>query len=234
MGAVFMPMHWTGILTTSSRVGAVVNPAVDPISGQPENKHTPVSVSRFNAAWHGYLLSDKPLTLPKCDYAVAIRLENGWRYELAHHQKPNDWIDWASVWLNEPQGERLEYQDITRSVQRYAWLVDGKLSALAFFGAEASLPPRSWLMSLLAHPLDALSRRALLSGKPADPNADVGRIICACFGVGEKTICRSIDNQNLKNVTEIGKCLKAGTNCGSCLPELQKILSSRVAQVTPA
>jgi assimilatory nitrate reductase catalytic subunit len=89
-------------------------------------------------------------------------------------------------------------------------------------------------MSLLAQPLDALSRRALLSGKPADPNADVGRIICACFGVGEKTICRNIDSQNLKNVTEIGKCLKAGTNCGSCLPELQKILSSRVAQVTPA
>lgn len=234
LGAVFMPMHWTGVLTTSSRVGAVVNPAVDPISGQPENKHTPVSVSRFNAAWHGYLLSDKRLTLPKCDYSVAIRLENGWRYELAHHQKPNDWIDWVSVWLNEPQGERLEYQDITHNLQRYAWLVDGKLSALAFFGAEASLPPRSWLMSLLTQPLDALSRRALLSGKPADPNADVGRIICACFGVGEKTICRSIDSQNLKNVTEIGKCLKAGTNCGSCLPELQKILSSRVAQVTPA
>ncbi len=234
MGAVFMPMHWTGVLTTSSRVGAVVNPAVDPISGQPENKHTPVHVSRFDAAWHGYLLSDKPLTLPKCDYAVAIRLENGWRYELAHHQKPNDWIDWASVWLNEPQGERLEYQDMTQGVQRYAWLVDGKLTALAFFGTEAILPPRSWLMSLLTQPLNALSRRALLSGKPADPNADVGRIICACFGVGEKTICRTIDSQNLKNVTEIGKCLKAGTNCGSCLPELQKILSSRVAQVTPA
>lgn len=229
LGAVFMPMHWTGVLTTSSRVGAVVNPAVDPISGQPENKHTPVSVSRFNAAWHGYLLSDKPLTLPKCDYAVAIRIENGWRYELAHHQKPNDWIDWSSVWLNEPQGERLEYQDVTHSVQRFAWLVDGKLSALAFFGLEASLPPRSWLMSLLAQPLDALSRRALLSGKPADPNADVGRIICACFGVGEKTILRTINKQKLCTVAEIGKCLKAGTNCGSCQPELKKLLEVQVA-----
>lgn len=28
-------------------------------------------------------------------------------------------------------------------------------------------------MSLLNQPLDKLSRRALLSGKPADPNADV-------------------------------------------------------------
>ncbi len=224
-GSVFVPMHWTGVLTRQSRVGAVVNPAVDPVSGQPENKHTPVKVSRFEAAWHGYLLSNTPLSLPECDYAVAIRLEKGWRYELAHQHKPNDWLDWASVWLQQPQGQRLEYQDISLGQQRYAWLDGDNLTALAFFGAEADLPPRAWLMSLLNQPLDKLSRRALLSGKPADPNADVGRIICACFGIGEKTIERAIATNNLKSVAEIGKCLKAGTNCGSCQPELQKILS---------
>ena len=228
-GAVFVPMHWTSVLSRQGRIGAVVNPVVDPISGQPENKHTPVVVSHFEAAWHGYLLSKEPLTLPECDYSVAIRIENGWRYELAHHQKPQDWIDWASVWLNQPQGERLEYQDIGLGMQRYAWLDEGRLSALAFFGAEVVLPPRAWLMSLLNQPLDKLSRRALLSGKPADPNADVGNIICACFGVGQKTIERAVCQQNLKNVAEIGKCLKAGTNCGSCQPELQKILSRLIS-----
>ncbi len=228
-GSVFVPMHWTGVLTRQSRVGAVVNPAVDPVSGQPENKHTPIKVSKFNSAWHGYLLSHTPLTLPECDYAVAIRLENGWRYELAHHQKPHDWLDWAGIWLQQPQGQRLEYQDISVGQQRYAWLEGGKLISLAFFGAEANLPPRAWLMSLLNQPLDKLSRRALLSGKPADPNADVGRIICACYGVGEKTIERAIATNNLKSVTEIGKCLKAGTNCGSCQPELQKILSRLIS-----
>ena len=223
-GSVFVPMHWTGVLTRQSRVGAVVNPAVDPVSGQPENKHTPVKVSRFEAAWHGYLLSNIPLSLPECDYAVAIRLENGWRYELAHHQKPHDWLDWASVWLQQPRGQRLEYQDTSIGQQRYAWLEGDKLTALAFFGAEADLPPRAWLMSLLNQPLDKLSRRALLSGKPADPSADVGRIICACFGVGENTIVRNIEKEKLCSVAEIGKCLKAGTNCGSCQPELKKLL----------
>jgi len=224
-GSVFVPMHWTSVLSSEARIGAVVNPVVDPISGQPENKHTPVAVSRFEAAWHGYLLTKQPITLPPCDYAVAVRIQNGWRYELAHQQKPHDWLDWASVWLNQPQGERLEYQDIGLGLQRYAWLKDDELQALAFFGAESNLPPRAWLMSLLNQPIDKLSRRALLSGKPADPNADVGRIICACYGVGEKNIQRAITQQNLKNVAEIGKCLKAGTNCGSCQPELQKILS---------
>jgi assimilatory nitrate reductase catalytic subunit len=42
--------------------------------------------------------------------------------------------------------------------------------------------------------------------------------------VGEKTITRAIGQQNLKNVAEIGKCLKAGTNCGSCQPELKKLI----------
>ena len=84
-------------------------------------------------------------------------------------------------------------------------------------------------MSLLNQPLDKLSRRALLSGKPADPNADVGRIICACFGVGEKTILRTINKQTLCSVAEIGKCLKAGTNCGSCQPELKKLLEIQAA-----
>jgi assimilatory nitrate reductase catalytic subunit len=228
-GAVFVPMHWTSVLSRQGRVGAVVNPAVDPVSGQPENKHTPVAISRFEAAWHGYLLSKEPLTLPECDYAVAIRIENGWRYELAHQHKPDDWMNWASVWLNQPQGERLEYQDIGLGVQRYAWLQDDKLTALAFFGAESALPPRAWLMSLLNQPLDKLSRRALLSGKPSDPNADVGRIICACFGIGEKTILRAIDKQKLCSVAEIGKCLKAGTNCGSCQPELKKLLEVQPA-----
>ena len=228
-GAVFVPMHWTGVLSSHARIGAVVNPVVDPISGQPENKHTPVAVKRFEAAWHGYLLTKEPLTLPTCDYSVAIRIENGWRYELAHHQKPLDWMDWASVCLKQPQGERLEYQDMSLGVQRYAWLQADKLTALAFLGAEAALPPRAWLMSLLNQPLDKLSRRALLSGKPADPNADVGRIICACFGVGEKTILRTINKQTLCSVAEIGKCLKAGTNCGSCQPELKKLLEIQAA-----
>ncbi|RZU48215.1 assimilatory nitrate reductase (NADH) alpha subunit apoprotein [Fluviicoccus keumensis] len=223
-GHVFMPMHWTGVLSRSGRVGAVVNPAVDPVSGQPENKHTPVAAERYPAAWHGYLLSRAPLALPAVDYAVAIRLDNGWRYELANDHVPDDWTGWATAWLQQPEGEVLEYQDVTRGIHRYAWIADSVLAALAFFGPEAELPPRAWLQSLLGKPVDALSRRALLSGKPADPEADVGRIICACFGVGEKTITRAIGQQNLKNVAEIGKCLKAGTNCGSCQPELKKLI----------
>ncbi len=69
----------------------------------------------------------------------------------------------------------------------------------------------------------------LLSGKSADGLADAGPIVCACFGVGRNTICDSIA-AGARTATEIGAQLKAGTNCGSCIPELKRL----IAQAGPA
>ena len=55
--------------------------------------------------------------------------------------------------------------------------------------------------------------------------ADAGATICSCFGVGRNTICAAIRRQDIKTVAEITACVKAGGNCGSCVPELKKLLS---------
>jgi assimilatory nitrate reductase catalytic subunit len=47
---VFMPMHWTGVLSSASRVGAVVNPVVDPVSGQPETSTHPCACAVLRRA----------------------------------------------------------------------------------------------------------------------------------------------------------------------------------------
>ncbi|HEX6592154.1 MAG TPA: nitrate reductase, partial [Moraxellaceae bacterium] len=133
-GAVFMPMHWTGVLTSSSRVGAVVNPVVDPVSGQPENKHTPVRVRRFEASWHGFLLATQRLPLPATDYAVVVRGEKFWRFELAGAQSPADRAELANELLNKmqesaapsPATETLEYVDAARGVYRRAVIDQGR------------------------------------------------------------------------------------------------------------
>ncbi|HET8730107.1 MAG TPA: molybdopterin-dependent oxidoreductase [Moraxellaceae bacterium] len=237
-GTVFMPMHWTGVLTSASRVGAVVNPAVDPVSGQPETKHTPVRVRRFGAAWHGFVLSASHLPLPGADYAVAVRGEKFWRFELAGEASVADRAELANVllkeWNKDEQGitaqgeavETLEYVDNARSVYRRAVIVEGRLQSVCFLGPDSGLPEREWLSGLVGKELTSLDRRALLSGRPLDPGADKGRIICACFGVGEKTIRQAIADQGLDSVAAIGKACKAGTNCGSCQPELKVILAS--------
>jgi len=51
-----------------------------------------------------------------------------------------------------------------------------------------------------------------------------GKTVCACFNVGINTIIEAIRQQKLVSVEAIGKALQAGTNCGSCLPELKEIL----------
>ena len=65
---------------------------------------------------------------------------------------------------------------------------------------------------------------ALLTGMPPLGVADVGTIVCACFNVGEKTIQTAIREKGLKTHQEVGRCLKAGTNCGSCVPEIKALL----------
>ncbi len=67
-------------------------------------------------------------------------------------------------------------------------------------------------------------RRMLLSGKSADGLVSAGPVVCACFGVGRTTILRAIA-AGAGTAAEIGVKLKAGTNCGSCIPELKRLIA---------
>jgi assimilatory nitrate reductase catalytic subunit len=68
----------------------------------------------------------------------------------------------------------------------------------------------------------------LLSGKSIDGLASAGPIVCACFGVGRTTICDTIA-AGANSPAEIGARLKAGTNCGSCIPELKRLIGQVAA-----
>ncbi len=223
---VFVPMHWTGALSRQGRVGPLVNPATDPISGQPENKHTPVAIKPWTPAWQGFWLSADAVALPAADYVVAVRGEKHWRYELAGADSAN-LRALADGWLPAEGLDWLEYADLARGLYRRACLKDGRLLGVLMLAREASsVPERAWLSSQMGLVLDDQTRRGLLSGMPADPASDVGRTVCACFAVGEKTIRRAIAAEGLDSVAAIGRCLKAGTNCGSCQPELKQILAT--------
>ena len=69
-------------------------------------------------------------------------------------------------------------------------------------------------------------RRGLLSGQAPVGQVDKGRIVCACFQVGINTIQDDIRKHGLDSVEAITQRLKAGGNCGSCIPELRTILAS--------
>jgi assimilatory nitrate reductase catalytic subunit len=74
-------------------------------------------------------------------------------------------------------------------------------------------------------PLDSAARAALLSGKLGHGRTERGATICACFSIGRNTLLEVIRSQRLTSTREIGVALRAGTNCGSCLPELNALLA---------
>jgi assimilatory nitrate reductase catalytic subunit len=51
-------------------------------------------------------------------------------------------------------------------------------------------------------------------------------VICACFGVGLAAIQTLIASGAAISVEAVGRHLKAGTNCGSCQPEIKKLITT--------
>ena len=244
VGMVFVPIHWTAVNSSKSRIGALVNPVVDPVSGQPEAKFTPVALIKAVLPQQGFVSSLHALPLLTDDaeyglsgYAVNVRLGTGSRQELALLHVPTDVLGWLEPAINLPADvQRIEYLDEARGLVRAAWLQDGILIAIAMLGPAESLPARGWLDGLIGQAISDSDRRSLLSGIAADPAADVGPIICSCFAVGRNTICNAIKDQKLSTVAMVGQCLKAGTNCGSCQSEIAKLIeqSAPAPALSPA
>jgi assimilatory nitrate reductase catalytic subunit len=234
---VFVPIHWNGQTASDARVGALVNPAVDPISGEPEFKHTPVRVEPFAVDWHGFVLARRALprgALDAVTWWTGITGARFVRYELAGRGAPAAWNGWARTLLGVPQADAdwLEASDVGEGMFRAAHVADDRIDACVFVSPRAEdLPARAWLASLFVQDrLAGLDRVSLLVGQPADPLADTGPTVCSCFGVGRNTILRGIRERGLGTVEAIGQALRCGTNCGSCAPELKALLAQARAE----
>ncbi|CAE6796817.1 nitrate reductase [Paraburkholderia haematera] len=228
-GSAFVPIHWNDQVASDARVGAVVNPEVDPVSGEPEFKHTPVRIDRFDVAWHGFSLSRHAPVLDGMAYWTRVHGAQFVRYELAGRKPLTDYDGWAQALfgIDDPHADWLEYEDRTAGIYRAVHLVDERIESCIFVSArpELPLPSRTWLAGLFGKDrLDDEDRAGLLVGQPIGRGVDTGPTVCSCFGVGRNTICTAIREQGLKTSAEITACLKAGGNCGSCVPELKKLL----------
>ena len=234
-GAVFIPMHWNDQFARRARVDAVVNPLLDPISGQPEFKHTPVQIQAYRHNWSGFLLSRQPLQSVDAEYCVTIRERGYWRYELAGRIAPTNWPDWVrqACCAKDSEGEWLEFHDPQRGSYRAACVAGDILQALVFIAPSPdALPGRQWPGSMFAEAtLDSRTRTQLLAGRPGQAVVETGPTVCACFNVGRETLCQAIREHKLDTVEAIGAATKAGTNCGSCIPELHALLAE--AKDTP-
>lgn len=225
-GSLFAPIHWNSQNSSAGSIGQLVNAVLDPFSGQPELKHTPVRVSKAAMHWYGYLLTRRlPEQLP--DYWVRVRQNGFWRIELAHTGYIDNWQALSRLLLpHDDQADWLQYQDPRSGTYRGVLLDQGKLDGVLYIGAKPELPGRDWLVSLFAgQELDLPSRMALVAGRPPGKQVDCGKIVCSCFQVGQKTLEAAMAQG--MNLEQLQQTLKAGTNCGSCVPEIKALLAKR-------
>ena len=222
-GSLFVPMHWSDAFGSQCRAGALVNPVRDPISGQPQFKHTPARLQPYHPRWHAFILTRRELVLPETTYWIRVPGKGHIRYELAG-DTPFGGPASARRLLGDG-GDWIEYEDTTKAVYRGARLDQGRLESCIFISTRQDLPERGWLGGLfLEDQLPPDDRSSLMSGRPAAGRNPAGPTLCACFNVGYKTIQDAIDTNGISSLDAIGKALKAGTNCGSCIPELRVML----------
>ncbi|PKE28754.1 nitrate reductase [Rahnella sp. AA] len=230
-GSVFVPMHWNTQFSQQARVDALIEAHTDPLSGQPESKHMPVSLRRWKAAWQAELfIRGEGVAPPSTAYWSRITQAGITHYTLADTSQPEDW----RVWLDEQTGTDLR-------ICQTAQLGEDGFNLLAWSGGQLQLafyasrrppsPDRQAVIAAFARPPEsAQARLALLAGRAGGDKAPTGAIICSCFSVGEIPVTDAV-RRGCHTVQQLGAALKCGTQCGSCIPELKKIIAGQLAML---
>ncbi|TFZ03122.1 nitrate reductase [Ramlibacter henchirensis] len=245
----------SGCSSTGTRlagVNAITTSAYCPQSKQPELKHAAVKIIKAELGWSllamGWLPDDGALLaretlrrlMASFPFATCVpfgRERAGVLFRAAAYEPPPDErLQQVEAALRLDGAQVLRYADARRGQRRLARLIragdDTKLEAFLLAGDTRA---ESWIRTLLQEerPAQAYGRLLLAPGAKA-PVAVVsrGRQVCTCFNVTEPEIAGALagcEGAEDARLAQLQGRLRCGTNCGSCVPELK-----RLVRATPA
>lgn len=258
-GQAFIGMHWGEEYLSgrghrgdgSYGVNALTSPALDPSSKQPELKHAAVKILKAELPWRflvfGWVDESQVLVLQSALRPYMRRFSFA-SCTLFGRDKVGVLFRAADDYPATPElsqeiearfgisGSRvLRYDDARRGNARHILVQDGKLAAVSLAGDTSA---ESWLKEYLEseQPVAALGRLLLMpSSKPPQGFKARGRIVCNCFNVAESDIGEALragagqDAAPDALLAALQQNLKCGTNCGSCVPELKKMILAHAA-----
>ena len=230
-GDMFAPFHWSATWGSHCKVGALLNGANDPLSGQPELKHGAVKAKKADMASYGLVYGNAEYVGPvreSFSYWLACPTEVAHSASVADVKAPQAVLD--SVFALLPKDTQWATRQSADAVSVVATR-DDKLVLAVLISANALNLPSDWLDSLFTETaLSAEQVSALLNQQPDDAFL-LGKLVCSCFGVRENTIKQAIQD-GCNSVEALGKNLKCGTNCGSCKTELAALLTAEAESST--
>jgi assimilatory nitrate reductase catalytic subunit len=238
-------------------VNALTTPAFCPSSKQPELKHAAVKVLKAELPWSLLALAWLPDTqalavrdalralMPAFAFATCVpfgRERSGVLLRAAAYEAPpDDLLARIEQLLGLSGTEVLRYADRKQGQRRAMRLArvagDTRLEAFVLAGDTRA---EAWIRTVLQDELPAQAYGRLLLAPGARAPVTVaarGRQVCTCFNVAEDTIqstlahCAGSEDQRLAAVQEQLKC---GTNCGSCRPELRRLVRAAAPATTGA
>jgi len=166
---------------------------------------------------------------------------SGLLFRAAHHTTPNARVLEQIEVLMQLQGpDVLRYADPKRGQRRAARLVENNThTALEGFLLAGDTSAQSWITNLLKESLPAHSYgRALLipGATPPTPVLSRGQQVCTCFNVTDVDIqshLKACSGAPASWLASLQNALKCGTNCGSCVPQLQRMAGQMAAAPAP-
>jgi assimilatory nitrate reductase catalytic subunit len=236
-------------------VNALTTSACCPTSKQPELKHAAVKVLKAELPWTllgvAWLPDQQALAahralqglMARFPFAACVpfgRERSGLLFRAAAHEAPDRaLIEQIETLLGLNSADSLRYADRRLQQHRTVRLRPSsegrKLEGFLLAGDTSA---QAWLKTLLQDelPADAYGRLLLMPGAKAPVAIQSGgQQVCTCFNVSETAIrakladCTGNPEQRLSTLQGALKC---GTNCGSCIPELRRLVRATAEALT--
>ena len=239
-GHGFMPMHW-GDRFLKGGVNILTQPAFDPISRQPELKHSGVRVDKVDLPWRLFVLIEGDVQrrldalrslcdeFPYTSLSLAGRERPALTLRAASSEAPaQELLDRIDQLLELDHGPVLAYDDPRRGISKRIRLEQGRINAIRLGGETLA---KNWLQSLWldGQQIDDNLRNWLLAPISSAPGSGASKAtgsktLCNCMNVSENTVCDAIGKG--LDLGQLKAQLGCGTMCGSCVPEIKRLLTA--------
>ena len=237
-GQAFLPMHWGDRFLKGLGCNVLTQPAFDPISKQPELKQSSINIRRAELPWELFILAEgkvqerfeaiRPLceSLEYLGMGLTGRERPALLIRAASAQAPDAaLLEQIDTLIGLDSGPVLSYDDPQRAIGKRVKIEDGRITAIRLTGETAA---RNWLRSVWqSGEADADLRRWFLAPirtPPGGSSNQVDRTLCNCMNVSQNQICAGIERG--LNLDGLKQELGCGTQCGSCVPEIKRLLNN--------